>query len=86
MLGQHLRHEMGLLGVFVQGQGSMSLVSPFQLRVFCGCDSLNSAVTVQLLAPRGLDVQGFGDGAYVSFDIFVICFVYFSVSILLLTT
>lgn len=67
------------------GPGCMILVSPFQLRIFSDCDSSNSAVTVQLLTPRGLGVQGFGDGAYVSFDIFVICFVYFSVSILLLT-
>lgn len=35
---------------------------------------------------RGLDVQGLGDGAHVSFDVFGISFVYFSVSVSLLTT
>jgi len=37
-------------------------------------------VTAGLLATRGLDDEGFGDGAHVIFYIFGIFFVYFSVS------
>lgn len=36
----HLRRRMGL---FVQGQGSIILVSLFWLRIFCDCDSSDSA-------------------------------------------
>lgn len=56
----------------------------------CGSDSGYSVMvilqTVQLLTLRGLYVQGFGDGAHMSFKIFGICLVYFSVSVLFLTT
>lgn len=38
-----------------------------------------SAVAVGLIAARGLDDKGFGDGAHI-FDNFGMCFVYFSVS------
>lgn len=61
-------------------------VGPFRLRVFCDCDSSDSVQLQCVFTPRGLDVQGFGDVTHVSFDVFGMCFVYFSVSVSLLTT